>query len=291
MLRPAGLPGGLASLERTAVMGICNVTPDSFADAERFFGADAAVGHAEAMLASGADLVDVGGESTRPGAGRVDLAEELRRVVPVVRRLANVGAHVSVDTIRSEVAKAAAEAGACLINDVSGGLADANMLRTVAATTLPCVLTHWRGPSVGMDELDNYTDPAREVSQELGERLAAARRAGIDLARVVLDPGLGFAKVGQTNWQVLAGLDKVVALGQPVLLGGSRKRFLRQALPAATSAENPGQWDRVDAATAALSALAAGAGLWCVRVHHVALNLDAVKVGHAWRIGATDQRP
>ena len=272
-------------------MGVCNVTPDSFANAGRYFSVDAAVGHAETLLADGADLVDVGGESTRPGAQRVDLAEELRRVVPVVRRLARMGAHVSIDTMRPEVAVAAAEVGACLVNDVSGGLADANMLRVLATTGLPCVLAHWRGPSREMDQHDKYTDPAGEVSHELGERLVAAGRAGIDLDRVVLDPGLGFAKVGQTNWQVLAGLDKVAALGRPLLLGGSRKRFLRQVVDGASLAETPSQWDRVDAATAALSALAASAGLWCVRVHQAALNLDAVRVGHAWRTGATARRP
>jgi len=275
-------------LERTAVMGICNVTPDSFACDGRYFEADAAVGHAEAMLTSGADLVDVGGESTRPGAGRIDLAEELRRVVPVVERLARVGAVVSVDTMRSEVALAAAEAGACLINDVSGGLADGAMLKVMADIAKPCVLSHWRGPSKQMDQLDHYSDPARQVAEELAERLAAAEAAGIALTRVVLDPGLGFAKVGSTNWRVLAGIEHLVALGQPLLLGGSRKRFLGSVLGVAEPAAAKGQWERFDAATAALSTLAAQAGLWCVRVHHVAPNLDAVKVGYAWRTGSME---
>ena len=289
MLRPAGLPPSLAKLERTAVMGICNVTDDSFSEAGRHFDADAAVGHALAMLAAGADLVDVGGESTRPGAGRVDPAEELRRVVPVVKRLVKAGAAVSVDTVRASVALASVQAGACLINDVSGGLADAAMYKTMAETAVPCVLTHWRGPSDQMDSRDLYTDPATQVASELGARLVAATQAGVDPARVVLDPGLGFAKVGPTNWRVLAGLDSIAALGRPLLLGGSRKRFLGPALGAHNSAGNSGQWERYDGATAALSALAARAGLWCVRVHHVAPNLDAVRVGNGWRTGALER--
>ena len=285
MLRPAGLPGGLASLERTAVMGICNVTPDSFSDPGRYFDTDAAVRHCEAMLAEGADLVDVGGESTRPGAARVDVDEELRRVVPVVKRLAMQGAAVSIDTMRWQVAWAAAEAGACLINDVSGGKADPAMLKTMAKLDLPCVLMHWRGPSCSMDQQDVYADPAREVTSELGQRLMAGAEAGIDQAKIVLDPGLGFAKVGLANWQVLAGLEQVTALGQPVLLGGSRKRFLRLVLGGLGPGGPGDQLDRLDAATAALSALAAQVGLWCVRVHQVAPNLDAVRIGHAWRNG------
>jgi dihydropteroate synthase len=282
---PKPLPDGLAGLDRPAIMGICNVTPDSFSDGGRWVGTDAAVAHAEGLLANGADIVDVGGESTRPGAGRVSSEEELSRVIPVVKRLAAAGAAVSVDTMRASVARAAAESGAVIINDVSGGLADPSMLATMAQTGLVSVLMHWRGHSTTMDRRDHYTNPAAQVAAELLARAQAALDAGVARDAIVLDPGLGFAKVGQTNWQVLAGLDQLSNLGYPVLVGASRKRFLAAEL------EGPSDWDRLDGATAALTALLAMAGVWSIRVHSPQVSRDAAALGRAWRVATAKWPP
>jgi dihydropteroate synthase len=262
-------------------MGVVNVTPDSFSDGGRWFTPDAAVAHGLELLAQGADLLDVGGESTRPGARRVPVEDELVRVVPVVSRLVAAGAAVSVDTTRALVAHAAVDAGAVLVNDVSGGLADDAMAGVVARTGAAYVAMHWRGHADVMDELDDYDDVVADVRRELAERVAVLRDAGVRDDQVVLDPGLGFAKPGASNWPLLARLPELVADGFPVLVGASRKRFLGHLL--ARPDGEPAPPLARDRATAAVSALAAAAGAWCVRVHEVAGSADAVRVAAAWR--------
>ncbi len=286
MLHPIGLPAHLAALPRTLVMAVLNVTPDSFSDGGRFTDPDVAVAHARAQVAAGADLVDVGGESTRPGAVRIPVAEELDRVLPVVERLAASGIVVSVDTMRAEVADAAVRRGAAIVNDVSGGLADPEMAPWLAGTDVPYVAMHWRGPSAGMDQLAHYDDVVADVRRALADQLEALAAAGVDPARVVLDPGLGFAKTAAHNWALLAGLPALHALGRPVLVGASRKRFLGELL---ADGGVPRPVEGRDAATDAVSALAAAAGAWGVRVHDVRGSRDAVAVAGAWQAGA--QRP
>jgi dihydropteroate synthase len=271
---PAGLPRRLAEIERCLVMGVVNVTPDSFSDGGRWLDAEAAVRHGLALAADGADLVDVGGESTRPGAGRVPVDEELRRVLPVVHGLAEAGVVVSVDTMRAEVADAALACGAALVNDVSGGLADPAMPELAADARVPFVAMHWRGASDRMEELAVYADVVADVRDELAGRLEVLVAAGVDEERIVLDPGFGFAKRAEHGWALLAHLDELAALGRPLLVGASRKRFLASALAAPGS----GLPEERDAATAATSALAAAAGAWAVRVHEVRASADAVRV-------------
>ena len=283
---PAGLPRALAELDRTLVMGVLNVTPDSFSDGGRYLEPEAAIARGRELVEAGADLVDVGGESTRPGAERIPLDEELRRVIPVVRELAAGGVLVSIDTMRAEVAAEALAAGAMLVNDVSGGLADPEMLGFVATTHLPYVVMHWRGPSTVMAGLAEYDDVVRDVRAELGARLEAVVSAGIDPAYIVLDPGLGFAKDAGHNWSLLAHLDAIAALGRPLLVGASRKRFLGELVtgaPADAGAVGGTAADR-DGTTAAVSALAAAAGTWCLRVHEPAPSRDAVAVAARWRL-------
>ena len=255
----------LDDLGRTRVMGIVNATPDSFSDAHL---CDALV-HGRQLLEDGADLLDVGGESTRPGATRVTEAEELARILPVMQALAAAGVLVSVDTSRAAVARAAVEAGAVLVNDVSGGLADPAMLDTVAALGVPYVAMHWRGPSADMQDRAAYDDVVGEVVTALTARRDAARAAGI--TDVVLDPGLGFGKLAEHSWALLAALPALVALGCPLLVGASRKAFLGDLLD---GREVTGR----DAATAAVTVLAAQAGVWAVRVHDAAPSADAVRV-------------
>jgi len=264
---------------RCLVMGVVNVTPDSFSDGGAYLAAASAIGHGLAMARDGADIIDVGGESTRPGAGRVQEAEELRRILPVVRDLAAAGATVTVDTTRAAVAEAALAAGAAGINDVSGGLADPAMAPLAAAARVPYIAMHSRGPSAGMQRRAAYDDVVTEVAAELRARLEALLQAGIDRRRVVLDPGLGFAKLPAHNWQLLRRLGELTALGQPVLIGASRKAFLGAVLRRADETPPP---QARDAATAAVSALAAAAGAWCVRVHDVPTTLDAVRVAAEW---------
>lgn len=281
-------PQGLPQPGRTLVMGIVNVTPDSFSDGGQAYAPRAAVAHGLALLEQGADLVDVGGESTRPGAVRPSMEEELRRVLPVVRALAAAGAVVSVDTMRAEVAARALEAGARLVNDVSGGLADPAMLPLMARAQAPYVLMHWRGHSAGMQAHARYDDVVTDVVDELRLRIDAALHAGIRPGRLILDPGLGFAKDPEHNWALLAGLGEVFALGHPVLVGASRKSFLGQVLAdPVTGLPRPAR--SRDAATAAVSVLAAAQGAWCLRVHDVASTLDAVRVTARW--GAEAQLP
>ena len=258
-------PGLFEPIGRTRVMGVVNATPDSFSDAHL---ADA-IEHGRRLLAEGADLLDVGGESTRPGAARVDEQEEHDRVVPVVRALVAAGATVSVDTTRASVAAAAVEAGAVLVNDVSGGLADTAMLPFVASAGVAFVAMHWRGHSADMQSRAVYTDVVREVSDELALRRDAASDAGVD--RIVLDPGLGFAKEPDHNWDLLAHLDVLHGLGRPLLVGASRKAFLGALLDGRPPSGR-------DAATAAVTVFAARAGAWAVRVHDVSASADAVRV-------------
>jgi dihydropteroate synthase len=268
---------GFPRRDRCLVMGIVNVTPDSFSDGGAFLAAANAVAHGLALAHAGADIIDVGGESTRPGAGRVGAAEELRRVLPVVRELSAAGATVTVDTTRSQVAEAALAAGAAGVNDVSGGLADPAMARLVAEAHVPYVAMHWRGPSRDMRQRAVYTDVVAEVVRELRGRLDSLQKAGVDRRQVVLDPGLGFAKRPAHNWQLLHRFGELRALGQPVLVGASRKSFLGTLL--GSTGDTPSARDM---ATAAVSALAAAAGAYCVRVHDVAATLDAVRVAAEW---------
>ena len=265
-------------------MGVINVTPDSFSDGGRWFAASDAVRHGTQMLVDGADLLDVGGESTRPNAARVPADVELARVLPVVTALVAEGAAVSIDTTRASVARAAVDAGALIINDVSGGLADPEMHRTAAQTGALYVAMHWRGHADVMDSLDVYDDIVADVRRELASRLVELRAAGVRDEQVVLDPGLGFAKPGASNWPLLAHLDELISLGRPVLVGASRKRFLGHLLADADGVA-AGPLERDDA-TAAVTALAAAAGAWCVRVHEVRGSADAVRVAAAWRAAA-----
>ena len=265
---------------RCRVIGILNVTPDSFSDGGRYLDREDAVAHGVALRAEGADLIDVGGESTRPGAHRVEAPTELARVVPVIRELAERGVPCSVDTTRAAVAEAALEAGAIMVNDVSGGLADPAMAPTVARYRVPWILVHWRGPSAVMRMLASYSDVVAEVRAELVARVDAAVLAGVDPGALVLDPGLGFAKTAAHNWTLLGHLDVLIQLGFPVLLGASRKGFLGSLL---TGGQLP---ERRDTATAAVSALAAAAGVWGVRVHNAAASREAIAVAAAWRAGA-----
>jgi len=261
------------------VMGVVNVTPDSFSDGGRWFDADAAIAHGVELVAEGADLVDVGGESTRPGAARVEPEEELRRVVPVIRELSDRGIRVSVDTMRAATALAAVEAGASIINDVSAGLADEAMGPIAAETGAQYVAMHWRGHSDRMDGLAEYDDVAIEVRDELAARVDALVAAGVDAERLILDPGLGFAKRGAQNWQLLARLDVLGGLGLPILVGASRKRFLGALLPDGAPVEER------DLSTAVVSVLAAQAGAWGVRVHDVRGTRRALDVLGAWQSG------
>ncbi|WP_307858054.1 dihydropteroate synthase [Cellulomonas fulva] len=277
---PAVLPPPLREAGRTLVMGVVNVTPDSFSDGGRWFTPGAAVAHGLTLLEQGADLLDVGGESTRPGARRVPIDEERERVLPVITELVRRGVAVSVDTTRAQVARAAAEAGALVVNDVSGGLADDAMYGVVAETGVAYVAMHWRGHADVMDELDDYDDVVTDVRRELAERVDALRAAGVRDEQVVLDPGLGFAKPGASNWPLLARLPELVGDGFPVLVGASRKRFLGHLLAAPDGTPAPPL--QRDHATAAVTALAAAAGAWCVRVHDVAASADAVRVAAAW---------
>lgn len=261
---------------RCLVMGILNVTPDSFSDGGRWTDPASATGHGLALAEAGADLVDVGGESTRPGAQRVSAATEQQRVLPVVTELAAAGVAVSVDTMNASTAAAAVAAGACVVNDVSGGLADPDMLAAVAATSAAFVAMHWRAHSQGMDDWAQYSpDPAGDVIAELSDRVAAATDARIAPERLVLDPGLGFAKEAHHNWALLSAIPRLRRMGFPLLIGASRKRFLG-ALLASGSAPRP--VDQRDAATDAVSTIVAAAGGWAVRVHDVAGTADAVRV-------------
>jgi dihydropteroate synthase len=261
------------------VMGVVNVTPDSFSDGGLHADPTSAIAHGRALLADGADILDVGGESTRPGATRPLLEEELERVVPVIRALAGDGATVSVDTMRHEVALAALDAGASIVNDVSGGLADPEILRVVADSGATYVAMHWRAHADHMNDLATYDNPGgvvQAVCDELAQRVGAALAAGVAPERLVLDPGLGFAKHAAHNWQLLADLGRVKALGYPLLVGASRKSFLGRLLADADGNARP--VDGRESATTALSVVLAGEGVWGLRVHDVRSTRDALRV-------------
>ncbi len=263
-------------------MGVLNVTDDSFSDGGRYLDADGAVAHGLAMAAEGAGIVDVGGESTRPGATRVDPRVELSRVIPVVKELAAQGITVSIDTMHADVARAALQSGARIVNDVSGGRADPAMAHLLAEAGVPWVLMHWRSVSAECPhEAPLYHDVVAEVRTELLASVDDAVNAGVDPAKLVIDPGLGFAKTGQHNWALLQALPELVATGIPVLLGASRKWFLGTLLAGPDGSPRPP--DGRETATAVISALAALCGAWGVRVHDVRATVDALKVVGAWK--------
>jgi dihydropteroate synthase len=262
-------------------MGVVNVTPDSFSDGGKWFGPDDAIAHGLELASSGADIVDVGGESTRPGALRISEDEELRRVRPVVTALAASGVVVSIDTMRVRVAEMALGAGARLVNDVSGGLADPAMAGLIAESRVPYVVMHWRGHSVDMQDRAHYEDVVKEVTAELSDRVTALTGAGIDPAQLIVDPGLGFAKLPGHSWTLLSRLRELSCLNHPaapfpVLVGASRKGFIARLLGEDQATPRP--FAECDDATIALTAYAALAGAWCCRVHAVPGNADAVRV-------------
>jgi dihydropteroate synthase len=240
------------------IMGILNVTPDSFADGGRHNEFDAAVARGLEMIAEGVDIIDIGGESTRPGAERVSEAEEKERTIPVITELAKSGVRISIDTMRASTAEAAVKAGALIINDVSGGLADPDMLRTVARLKVLYIAMHWRGQSKDMNSKANYNNVVIDVISELQERITAALDAGIEVGNLIIDPGLGFAKDGEHNWEIIDSIDSFVDLGYPVLIGASRKRFL--------GGDSPDEREQV---TIDLTKRLATTGVWAVRVHSV----------------------
>jgi dihydropteroate synthase len=268
----------LLQQDHPVVMGVLNVTPDSFSDGGRFCDLNAAVAHGVELREQGADIIDIGGESTRPGADRVDGPTEIARVLPVIKALVDAGVPLSIDTTRAEVAAAALEAGATIVNDVSGGLADPGMAAVVAAAGCPWILMHWRGHSRRMLELAAYADVVAEVRAELLQRVDAAVAAGVDPGRLILDPGIGFAKHAEHNWSLGAHLDELVALGHPVLFAASRKTYLGRLLAGPDG--EPRGVDGREAATIATSVLAVAAGAWGVRVHDVRATTDALAV---WR--------
>lgn len=270
-------------MTRPLVMGVLNVTPDSFSDGGLWLDRDAALAHARELAAAGADIIDVGGESTRPGAGRVPLEDELRRTLPVIEALVAAGLTVSVDTMRAEVARRAVEAGAAYINDVSGGLADPDMVGVAAdATASGCdvIVMHWRGHSADMQRRAVYRDVTSEVVDELSQRVDAFREAGVADERIVLDPGLGFAKSFEHNWRLIASLPTLMALGHRVIVGTSRKGFLG-AVGRPDGRPRPPQ--ERDVATAVTSAYLSDLGIWGVRVHDVRSTVDALDVAQALR--------
>jgi dihydropteroate synthase len=277
---------GQRGAQRCLVMGVVNVTPDSFSDGGAWLDPDKAIAHGLELVSQGADIIDVGGESTRPGAQRVPMADELSRVLPVVEALATAGSYVSIDTMRAEVASRALAAGARMVNDVSGGMADPEMAGVIATAGVRYVVMHWRGHSSDMYGPAVYGDVVSEVHAELGRRVQAVVAAGVDPAQLILDPGLGFAKLPEHSWKLLASLDRIArqpgyAEPFPVLVAASRKGFLGKLLAAPDG--QPRSFARSDDATIALTALAVAAGAWCVRVHAVPGNVDAVRVATRWR--------
>ena len=275
MLHPSGLPENLRNLDHTLVMGVLNVTPDSFSDGGRFNDPKIATDHALQMIADGADIIDIGGESTRPGSDRISVQEELDRVIPVISELAGTGVAISIDTMRVDVARAAVAAGACMVNDVSGGKADPEMLGYVATLNTPYILMHWRGPSNIMNTLTDYDDVVADVSAEISRQVDVAVAAGIARERIAIDPGIGFAKTVDQNWPILKHLDVLEGLGLPILMGASRKKFLGELLAKDGVARES---DERESATTAITTLMAARGLWAVRVHDVKPSSDAIAV-------------
>jgi len=267
------------------VMGVLNITPDSFSDGGKFESVAAALDHARVLIIGGADIIDIGGESTRPGAQRITIDEELARVIPVIEALSaellatgRNDVQISIDTMNATTALAALAAGAKIINDVSGGLADEKMFSVAAATGATLVISHWRGFSTDMDQLNQYKDVAREVSIELQGRIDAALAAGVTRSKIVIDPGLGFAKDMEQNWKLVARLDELEKLGYPILVGASRKRFIAGALDSELDGDATISNSRRDLATAVLTALLMQRKMWGVRVHNVVATKDAIAV-------------
>lgn len=258
--------------ERTLVMGILNVTPDSFADGGRHYGFQEAIDRAKVMIDEGVDIIDVGGESTRPGAARITEEEELNRVIPVLTELQPLGVTLSIDTTRASVARAAIAAGATIVNDVSGGLADKKMSAVIAgAPHIQYVVMHWRGHSDHMQELAQYEDVVKEVKDELDERTQTLMSEGVQAEQIIIDPGLGFAKLPIHNWEILRNIGRLQLLGFPMLVGASRKKFLGELI----GASNP---DDREAATIAITAAMAELGVWGVRTHGVKAHRDVIAV-------------
>ena len=275
------------TFNRPLVMGVLNVTPDSFSDGGQFSAEDDALNHARLLIAAGSNIIDIGGESTRPGAERISIEEEQRRVLRVIERIAQEpsfiasGAKISIDTMNSQTAKAAVACGAEIINDVSGGLADENMFAVAAESGAILVISHWRGFSDRMDTLNEYQDIARDVATELAARVEVAVTAGVKREKIVIDPGLGFAKDMQQNWKLVARLDELEKLGLPILVGASRKRFIAGMLEPDEAGEVSNS--RRDLATAVLTALLLQRKLWGIRVHNVLATTDAIDVVEALR--------
>lgn len=261
--------------DRPLVMGVVNVTPDSFSDGGLFFDATAAVAHGRELARQGADIIDIGGESTRPGAGRPTVQEEIQRVIPVVEGLADTGVWISVDTMRSEVAQAAVDAGARIINDVSGGLADLRMTSVAARTGAGFVVMHWRGHSHDMQTRAVYNDVTEDVCRELADQVGAALDAGVRREQLVIDPGLGFAKTGEQNWILLQHLSAFQEMQLPVLVGASRKSFLARV---GSRDGGPVPAEQRDFATAAVSVVLAQSNVWAIRVHDVRSTFAACDV-------------
>ena len=269
------------------VMGVVNVTDDSFSDGGRYLDSTRAIEHAFALAADGADIIDIGGESTRPGAVRIDEAVEIARILPVVKEVAAQGITVSIDTMHAAVARAALENGASIVNDVSGGRADPAMANLIAGAEVPWVLMHWRSVRQNHPhEIPHYRDVVTEVRDELLAGVEAAVGVGIDRGQLIIDPGLGFAKTARHNWALLRALPELVASGIPVLVGASRKRFLGSLLAAEDG--TPRSPDGRETATAVISALAGLHGAWGVRVHDVRASVDALKVVGAWQGDSED---
>lgn len=275
------------TFNRPLVMGVLNVTPDSFSDGGQFSAEDDALNHARLLIAAGSNIIDIGGESTRPGAERISIEEEQRRVLRAIERVAQEpsfiasGAKISIDTMNSQTAKAAVACGAEIINDVSGGLADENMFAVAAESDAILVISHWRGFSDRMDTLNEYQDIARDVATELAARVEVAIAAGVKREKIVIDPGLGFAKDMQQNWKLVARLDELEKLGLPILVGASRKRFIAGTLEPDEAGEVSNS--RRDLATAVLTALLLQRKLWGIRVHNVLATTDAIDVVEALR--------
>ena len=275
----------MVNFTRPLIMGVINITPDSFSDGGQFLDSGEAINHALELVREGANIIDLGGESTRPGALRVKLEEEQARVLPVIEALMQnaefkaSGAIISIDTMNAQTASLAVAAGAAIVNDVSGGLADEQMFAELKNLSCKFIVSHWRGFSETMDSMNNYTSVAKDVAQELIERVAKAEAAGISRDRLIIDPGLGFAKDIAQNWHLVARLDELEKLELPILVGASRKRFLAGALEPQDASGVSNQ--RRDLATAVLTALLLQRKLWGVRVHNVATTLDAIKVVEA----------
>jgi dihydropteroate synthase len=272
------------SFHRPLIMGVLNVTPDSFSDGGQHDSLETALDHARVLAIGGADIIDVGGESTRPGAERVPVAEEIARVIPVIRAIkAELDVQVSIDTMNALTARAAVEAGADIINDVSGGLADSEIFRVAAESGATIVISHWRGFSNVMDTQNTYNEIGADVAAELSARIDVALAAGVAREQIVIDPGLGFAKDMKQNWQLVARLDQLEKLGYPILVGASRKRFIAGAIEFDESVTV--STERRDVATAVLTALLLQRKLWGIRVHNVLATTDAIRVVAALREG------